>query len=89
MQPTNVRQSTLEALNSAWPTPRTCHVCGKEGPWEIPMVGEVRQYCDGVHVPGAAIIPLVCVTCSHCANTVFFNAIKLRLVDAETAKMKP
>ena len=88
MTPTNITRSVLEAINKRWPSPRECHVCRKAGPWDAVMVGEVRQYCDGVSVGGAPIAPLVVLTCSHCGNTVLFNAIKLGLVDQETARLK-
>jgi hypothetical protein len=83
MRKTNVTQAVLDALTRAWPAPRICLICKKEGPWEVIMVGQVQEYTDGIVLPGSAIMPVVSVTCSHCANTLFFGAYKLGIIDKE------
>ena len=74
------REELLQRLNEVWKPPRRCPVCG-ENTWEInPKVFEVREFFEGGIVVGGHVAPCVIVICKNCSNTLFFNAIQLRLV---------
>jgi hypothetical protein len=75
------KSQMLKRLDEVWSAEQVCPVC-RHNEWEVyDTVFEVREFVGGsVNVSGGAIIPCVAVTCKHCSNTLFFNAIKLGLV---------
>jgi len=80
-------QTHIDAINKTWPSPRTCPACRNNGPWDLVTIGEVREYCDAYHVPGAPMVPVLMVTCTHCFCVLFFHATRMGLVDKDgTAK---
>lgn len=82
------RKLIIGKLESIWKEKRDCNICFNPTTWSIGSVVEVKEFNEGNHCPGAAITPLVQVTCDTCGNTVFFNAIVLGVVDRDTAKLK-
>ena len=61
----------------------TCPVCG-ERLWGVnKTIMELREFNNGDIVIGgnSTMMPLVTLTCSKCGNTLFFNALRLGLID--------
>lgn len=69
-------------LDERWGMPRKeCTVCGMRE-WGInDSVFELREFFGPTTVLGhGKLFPVIPVTCSHCGNTVFFNAIPAGIV---------
>lgn len=63
----------------------TCPVC-RNKQWIINnIVLESREFQHGDLILGgkSTIMPFVTITCSRCAHTLFFNAIRLGIVNSE------
>jgi hypothetical protein len=75
------KRQMLKRLDEAWGAERICPVC-RHDEWAVfDTVFEVREFVGGgINVGGGTVIPCIVVTCKHCSNTLFFNAIKLGLV---------
>lgn len=75
-------EQMIKFLNERWQGAR-CPLCGNSG-WNITdKYFELREFNDGNLViggPNNAIIPVIPVTCKHCGNTVFINALTTGLL---------
>ena len=71
----------LKRLDEVLGAEQICPVC-RHNEWAVfDTVFEFREFVGGgVHVGSGAVIPCIAMTCKHCSNTLFFNAIKLGLV---------
>ena len=78
----------LELLQKAITPPKQCPHCGvADIQWESGRLVQVQNYTEGKPL-AAGIVPLVPVVCPHCGIFLFFSAVKLGLVDAETGAVK-
>lgn len=62
-----------------------CPVCGHHN-WAITKtIMELRDFNNGDIILGAgsSVMPFITLTCAHCANTLFFNALRLGVVDKD------
>lgn len=60
-----------------------CSVCG-ERQWNMnDIIIESREFQNGDLVlgKGSSVMPFITLTCANCANTIFFNAIQLGLIN--------
>ena len=76
-------KSLLDKLNEHSNGGIKCPVCGKQL-WVVnKTVMEMREFNNGDLVIGgnASMMPLVTLTCSSCGNTLFFNALRLGLIE--------
>jgi hypothetical protein len=78
----------IRRINEVWTGNRPCPICSKSTRWDISGIHQVQQYNEGNHCPGAAIAPLILVSCRNCGNTILFNAISLGIVDPSTGKVR-
>ena len=69
----------VKHLQGRWTNP--CPLCGVPG-WTVSdSVFELREFNDGnMIIGGTPIIPVVPITCNNCGNTVFLNAITVKLI---------
>jgi hypothetical protein len=77
-------------LNDIWKEPRKCSVC-MEKQWNISdTIFELREFNSGSIVIGgdSRIYPVITLTCAHCGNTIFLNAISLGVVAATPASQE-
>ncbi|MBU1202712.1 hypothetical protein KKH39_01575 [Patescibacteria group bacterium] len=77
------QKKLLEKLQESWPAPKACSVC-KHNEWDISdIIFELREFHGGNMVIGGKsnITPVVYATCRNCGNTLFFNALKLDLIE--------
>lgn len=73
------KRQMLKRLDEAWGAERICSVC-RHDEWAVfDTVFEIREFVGG-SINVGTVIPCIVVTCKHCSNTLFFNAIKLGLV---------
>jgi hypothetical protein len=78
------QQRAIGAVNRLLPI--QCNVC-KTSSWNLtPELFEIRAFSGGDLHLGASLIPLLVLTCTNCANTIFLNAIQLGVVDAKNPK---
>jgi len=74
------KSQMLNRLDEIWGTEKICPVC-HHNQWAVfDTIYEIREFVGGSINVGGAIVPCIAVTCKHCSNTLFFNAIKLGLV---------
>lgn len=60
----------------------TCPICMGIA-WEITgTIFELREFQDGALAISGRVYPVVPVSCLQCGNTIFFNAIRLGIIDA-------
>lgn len=89
MKLNNEQQKKLvDKLNEVWQPPKTCSVCG-QNQWEISdIIFELREFHGGGMAIGghSSITPVVHATCKKCSNTLFFNALKLGLINKDESK---
>ena len=78
----------IRRINEVWTGNRPCPICSKSTRWDISGIHQVQQYNEGNHCPGAAIAPLILVSCRTCSHTIFFAAIGLGVVDPDTGNVK-
>ena len=79
-------EKLISLLNAKWRS-NPCPMCGVRGWAVLDKVFELREFHGGALVLGSGpIIPIVPVTCNNCGNTIFINAIKAGIVDAEPKK---
>ncbi|HEY7830253.1 MAG TPA: hypothetical protein VIC06_06780 [Solirubrobacteraceae bacterium] len=70
------RERATRWLEEHWPEPRVCVIC-LDNTWTVGSVVEAPLYrTDGLY-------PYVPVSCTKCANTLFFNAIQMGLFEGE------
>jgi hypothetical protein len=82
------KSQMLKRLDEAWGAERICSVC-HHNEWAVfDTIYEIREFVGGMDVGRGAVIPCVAVTCKHCSNTLFFNAIKLGLVPTPERERK-
>ena len=82
------RKFISDKLKSVWKGKRPCPCCIGDTVWGISDIVEVKQFNEGNSCPGAAIIPLVLITCNTCGYSIMFNGIALGVVDPITGKVK-
>jgi hypothetical protein len=72
MPPTQIDPVKLAAwLDERWAGPKACPVC-RQNDWQIgDSLLELKRYGTSTSEP---VIPLVSLTCNHCAHTLLFNA---------------
>lgn len=78
-------KSIISRLNGISSSGITCPVC-RNKQWTINnIVLESREFQHGDLFLGgkSTIMPFVTITCSRCAHTLFFNAIRLGIVNSE------
>ena len=78
----------ISNLNRVSPHGITCPVCSNKN-WTINnIVTESREFQHGDIVLGgnSALVPYITITCSHCAHTLFFNAIQIGVVNPDQEK---
>lgn len=62
----------------------TCPICGNHE-WNVnDLIVEAREFHNGDMMLGGSIMPLVGITCRHCAHTMFLNALQLGFVNNNT-----
>lgn len=67
---------------------RFCSSCDEKKGWMVERMVETRVYNEGLTLGGAAIVPLVMLTCVGCSSVQIYNAIHLGVVDEKTGKYK-
>ncbi len=66
-----------------------CASCG-QNKWSLnDTVFELREYNKGAIRTGGTMVPLMVASCAGCGYTIFFNAIALGIIDAQTGDLKP
>lgn len=72
------KQAVSEWLDSKVGT-ITCPVCRAQNDW---IAGELveTKLCEG-NPEGTKVLPFVPVTCGNCANTLFFHAVHMGLLE--------
>lgn len=70
----------IKRLDEFW-KPTRCPAC-KHNEWSVSdTVYEVREFHGGTMViGGGSLVPVIVATCEYCGYTLFFNAIKLGIV---------
>lgn len=75
-------QDVVEYVNSKW-TNQVCPMCGSRI-WNVAdKIFELREFNNGQLVlggPNSSLLPVVPVTCAHCGNTIFINALAAGLL---------
>lgn len=67
-------------INTHWGYSAACPMC-RHSQWGVSdSIFEFREFFQGNMVVGGRITPVVPVTCAHCGNTIFLNAIQLGIV---------
>lgn len=63
----------------------SCQICGKKEWIASANIFELREFQGGnLKIGGkSAILPLIPVTCKHCGQTIFFNAISLGIINQQ------
>lgn len=77
--------SIISRLNGISSSGITCPVC-RNKQWTINnIVLESREFQHGDFILGAnsTLMPFITITCNKCAHTLFFNAIRLGVVNSE------
>lgn len=62
-----------------------CSTCGASS-WIVnDTIFEMREFQGGNLVigGGTAILPVIPVTCKNCGQTIFFNALSLKLIESK------
>jgi len=73
------KRQMLKRLDEVLGAEQICPVC-RHNEWAVyDTVFEIREFVGG-GINVGTVIPCIVVTCKHCSNTLFFNAIKLGLV---------
>lgn len=80
-------QKILDTLNGYIPNGLTCPVCGQKH-WGLSnLLVEVKEYEKEENLIGNKFVtPLISLTCNNCSNTLFFNAIKMGIVEKSSQK---
>lgn len=79
------RRQIMKWLNEKWPMAQKCPICQRRE-WSVGgTIHELRQFHNGSLVVAGSVFPVVPIVCSFCGYTLFFNALKLGLVE-ETEK---
>jgi len=80
----NYERRVLSRLGEVWPSPRICPAFKADTGWQIAIsLLECREYQgDSSTFSRASLSPFVAAVCPRCGNTLFFNAIKLGIIDA-------
>ncbi len=76
-------QQLLTRLNIT-ATNKVCPMCGQRNWNAEPKIFEIREFHGGnlvVGGDGSAIIPVIPITCVHCGNIQFLNAITSGLME--------
>lgn len=71
------RENIDSFIKNKWKLPPVCPVC-HENSWTIsPEIFELREFHGGDMFIGkkGRIAPLILLTCTHCGNTIFINAL--------------
>ncbi|MBI5077718.1 hypothetical protein HZB94_05075 [Candidatus Falkowbacteria bacterium] len=79
------QKKLIEKLNEVWQQPKICSVCG-HNQWDVSdRIFELREFHGGGMVIGgqSSITPIVHATCKNCSHTLFFNALKIGLIDKD------
>ncbi len=69
---------------------RSCPVC-RQNAWEVDsVIYEVREFAGGnLFFPageGERLIPVIVVHCRNCGNLLFFNAVRLGIVEQQSTR---
>jgi hypothetical protein len=84
------RSRLLEALKQKWPvTVSACVIC-RANNWQVSdSVFELREYQSNVFGVGSgAIYPVIPVMCGTCGHVIFFNAIKLGVIEMPSPRQE-
>lgn len=80
-------QKALQTIKGYIPNGLTCPVCGQTHWGLSDLVVEVKEYQKEENLIGNKYVtPLISLTCNNCSNTLFFNAIKLGIIEKEQKK---
>lgn len=74
------QDKAINWINSKW-TVKTCEVC-QHNVWEVSDFIIVSPRFEGGGISlGGQVAPHIMVTCKNCANTKFFNAVMMGIVE--------
>lgn len=76
-------KSVIDKINSNALAHVKCPVCG-EDQWHLnPYLLETREFLHGdiAIKDGIVLVPYVTMSCTKCSNTLFFNAMRLGIVN--------
>ncbi len=77
---TKIVERIKKYLNVKAPMGISCNVCQHRN-WEIiPKISEISEFHSRSAMGAPFRIPIIPVMCVNCSNTLFFNAIRLKLV---------
>ena len=62
------RNLILQKLKEVWTGDRPCPICSKVTSWGVSNISEMKEYNDGNYCHGAAVCPLIRVTCNRCGS---------------------
>lgn len=81
---TRIVEGVKKHLDKIAPMGISCSVC-KHRNWKIfTKIFEVREFYPDSAMGGPSRLPVISVMCTNCSNTLFFNAIELEIVPADT-----
>lgn len=75
-------ETLITRLNDMWGQDHQCGMCGRRE-WSVSdRIFELREFHQGNLVVGgdSRVFPVIPVTCSHCGNTIFINAISVGIL---------
>jgi hypothetical protein len=73
-------ENLLNWIKTHWLPNAKCPMCD-HSQWGVnDAVFEMREFFQGNMVIGGKIIPVVPISCSHCGNTIFLNALQIGLI---------
>ncbi|HAT8958780.1 TPA: hypothetical protein JBA90_14065 [Legionella pneumophila subsp. pneumophila] len=73
------QQKVIDWINAKW-NQKKCEVC-QHNSWELADFLVVSPRFEGNLTLGGKVAPHVLVTCKNCANTKFFNAVMVGIID--------
>lgn len=75
------KQQVMNWLNKKWPMAQKCPICQRRE-WSFSgTIHELREFHKGDFIVGGSVFPVVPIVCNFCGYTLFFNALKLDLVE--------
>lgn len=80
-------QKIIDTITGYIPNGLSCPVCGKSH-WNLSnLVMEVKEYEKDENLIGEKrVTPFITLTCKNCSNTLFFNAIRLGIIEKDSNK---
>lgn len=77
-------QRFIAILDTKWPDPKICPVCGNTAWDTVDVVFELKSYENARESSEqATVMPLVPLTCKNCGNTILINVLTIGVLTAD------